>query len=651
MFIIETMSRTLKKNIQQNKPKPKQSKAIGKSSDSFKIPDWAPFAVLALTALIYIRALYNGFASWDDDNYILNNDFIRNFSIQGFKAIFSSFYFANYHPLTTLTYWFEYSLFGLNPLPYHLLNVLLHLLNTWLVYKLAEKLSGKKITALLVALFFAIHPMHVESVAWISERKDVLYTAFYLLSLLMYLRFLKAENKTKLYIAALLLFVCSLLSKSAAVTLPIILIAIDLYQGRKFSVKMIVEKIPFLLLSILFGILAILSQQSTESISDLSLSYPFIDRIFLISSAVSFYIVKLFAPLGLSAMHYFPETHGGSLPWMYYVSLPFILLLCWLVIRRSSFRKEILFGAGFFLIAISVMIQLIPVGFALTAERYTYVAYIGLFYFIAQWIAGLKNGQLKSTAFTVVIIFAIIFSYQSWSRIGVWKDGKTLFSDVIEKYPESFHAYWIRGNIKNNDEDLQGALQDFNKSVEYRPGFVFGLINRADVKTKLLDYKGALDDMNIAIKLKDDVSEAYNNRGMAYDGLGDTMKALQDYNKAILINPKLAKAYNNRGVLKANIGNTAGAQQDINMSISLDADDADAYSNRGNLKAMMKDFKGSIEDYNYALKLKSNDKSTYYNRGISKLNLKDTTGACEDWNKALQLGNDAASATIQQYCR
>lgn len=645
------MSGTPKKNIQRNKPKAKQTKVISRSIDSFKIPGWATAAVLILTALIYVRALYNGFASWDDDKYILNNDYIRDFSIQGFKAIFSSFYFSNYHPLTTLTYWVEYSLFGLNPLPYHLLNILLHLLNTWLVYKLAEKLSGKKITGLLVSLFFAVHPLHVESVAWTSERKDVLYTAFYLLSLLMYLNFLKAENKTKHYIGALFLFICSLLSKSAAVTLPIILIAIDLYKGRKFTAKIIVEKIPFLLLSVLFGILAILSQQTTESISDLSLSYPFIDRIFLIMYAVSFYIIKLFAPFGLSAMHYFPETHGGSLPWLYYASFPFLLILCWLVIRRNSFRKEILFGTGFFLITISVMIQLIPVGFVLTAERYTYVAYIGLFYFIAQWIASMKSKQPRTIAVSTVIIFAVIFSYQSWARIGVWKDGKTLFSDVIQKYPESFHAYWIRGNMKNNDEGLQGALNDFNKSLECRPGFVFGLINRADVKNKLLDYKGALEDMNLAISEKDDVSEAYNNRGMAYDGLGDTVKALQDYNKAILINPKLAKAYNNRGVLKAYTGNTAGAQQDINMSISLDADNSDAYSNRGNLKAMLKDFKGSIEDFNYALKLKPNDKSAYYNRGISKLNLKDTTRACEDWNKALQLGNEAASQTIQQYCK
>ena len=645
------MSGTLKKNIPLNKPKVKQSKTSGKSSSSFKIPDWAPLAVLIFTAIIYIRALYNGFASWDDDTYILNNDFIRDFSFQGFKTIFSSFYFANYHPFTTLTYWVEYSLFGLNPVPYHLLNVLLHLLNTWLVFKLAEKLSGKKLAALLVSLLFAIHPMHVESVAWISERKDVLYTAFYLLSLLMYIRFLKAENKTKFYFGSFALFICSLMSKSAAVTLPIILIAIDFYQGRKFSVKMIVEKIPFLLLSILFGILAIKSQQSTESISDLSLSYPIIDRIFLITSAVSFYIIKLFIPYGLSAMHYFPETHGGSLPWIYYASLPFLIILGWLVIRRSPFRKEILFGAGFFIIAISVMIQLIPVGFALTAERYTYVAYIGLFYFIAQWITGLKNGQPKTVGFIIAIIFVAIFSYQSWNRIGLWRDGKTLFTDVIEKYPESFHAYWIRGNIKNSDEDFSGALQDFNKSLECRPGFVFGLINRADVKNNLLDYKGALADMNVAIKLKDDVAEAYNNRGMAYDGLGDTVRALQDYNKAIQINPKLAKAYNNRGVLEASTGNTSGAQKDIDYSILLDDDNSDAYSNRGNLKAMLKDFKGSIDDYNYVLKLKPKDKSVYYNRGISKLNLKDTNGACEDWNKALQLGNDAASATIKQYCK
>ncbi|NTW33679.1 MAG: glycosyltransferase family 39 protein [Bacteroidetes bacterium] len=208
-----------------------------RKKESFKeIPKWTPIAILVFTTLIYIKALFNDFA-WDDEIYIMRNPFLRDFSINGIKVIFTSFYFSNFHPITTLTYFLEYKCFGINPFPYHLVNILLHLLNTWLVFKLVEQLSNKKITALVVSLLFAVHPMHVESVAWISERKDILYSLFYFLSLLSYLRYVKHGFSVKHYIWTLLFFIASLLSKSAAVTLPVLLIGIDIFRKRKiFSV-------------------------------------------------------------------------------------------------------------------------------------------------------------------------------------------------------------------------------------------------------------------------------------------------------------------------------------------------------------------------------------------------------------------------------
>jgi protein O-mannosyl-transferase len=643
------MSGNRKKNIPQARPTTISPKASLKKAKDFSLPRQTIYVVIVFTALLYLRSIFNDFASWDDDSYILNNPYLKDFTINGIRNIFSEFYFGNYHPLTSLVYLFEYNFFGLNPLPYHLLNVLLHLMNVWLVFKLVEKLSGKNITAIIVAVLFAVHPMHVESVAWVSELKDVLYTLFFLLALRVYLKFLDDKNTRKNYLYCLMFFILSLLSKSAAVTLPLLLILIDFYKERKINIKSLAEKIPFLLLSLLFGILAVLSQKATESIADLTLSYSFFERIFLISYAVAFYIVKLFIPFGLSAMHYYPELRSGSMPWEYYASLPFLLLVMWFVVRKSKFRKELLFGTLFFIAAISVMIQIIPVGFALTAERYSYVPYLGLFFIAGQWVSSLPKN--KKPLVILFFIIAVTFSGITWTRIPVWKNGITLFSDIIEKNPKAFHAYWIRGNMKNNDEDLQSALQDYNKSLENNPDFVFGLINRGDVKNKLSDYKGALADLDLAISRKQDVSEAYNNRGMAHDGLGDTLLAMADYNKAIEINPKLANAYNNRGVLSAALGDTIGSLKDLNKAIELDPGEADSYSNRGNLKAMKNDFAGSVDDYNVALKIKPKDNVVYFNRGISKLKLKDTAAACDDWNKALEYGNNSASGVIQQFCK
>ncbi len=616
---------------------------------TFHISPWIIYAILAATAIIYSRALFNGFASLDDDDYLFDNPYIKNFNFDAVKSIFTSFYLGNYHPLTTLTYLFEYHIYGLNPLPFHLLNVLLHLANTMLVFKLAEKLSGQRVTALIVAALFALHPMHVESVAWISERKDVLYTLFYLSSLLVYLQYLNNGYRGKYYLICLVLFILSLLSKSAAVTLPVILLVVDWYKGRKPDARMFLEKIPLLLLSLLFGVLALLSQEG--AIKDVSLEYSFINRLFLFSYGVIFYILKLLVPFHLSAMHVYPATHGGFLPWYFYASLPVLGLLVWLTVRKTSLRREILFGAGFFLIAISVMLQIISVGNAITAERYTYVSYIGLFYFAGQWISTLKKESVKKISLYLCGIFILAMAILTWNRIPVWKNGDTLFTDMIKKYPGSYLAYWMRGNYKNDVKDFQSALQDYNRTLQMHPNFAECLTNRGNIYNELKDYKAALQDMDRSIKLDSTVAEAFNNRGIAYNGLGDTASALKDYNKALQLDPELQNAYDNRGVLKAIMGNLTGAMADVNKALILDPNDGETYSNRANIKAMMKDFKGSFDDYSIALQYNPKDNIVLFNRGLTRLNLNDTAGACDDWHRAANLGNQAAGEVISTFCR
>lgn len=634
-----------KKKTQQTKPKP-LTPSTGKHN-VFIIPEWSIAAVLAFTALLYIRGLFNGFV-WDDEMYIINNPYLRNFSLNGVTAIFSSVWFGNYHPLTTLAYLFEYRAFGLSPLPFHLINILVHLVNTWLVFILCKNLSGKKIVALTVALLFAVHPMHVESVAWISELKDVLYVFFILLSLIVYLEYLKQGNKLKLYAAVILLFIFSLLSKSAAVPFPVLLICTDIYKGRKLNLKAWLEKVPFLLLSLAFGILTIKTQQT--DLNNLPLNYSFVERIFLLAYAVSFYIISFPFPLSLSAVHYYPDTHGGALPALYYLSALFLLLLTLLILKRTSQKKELLFGVFFFLISISVMLQIIPVGSSLTSERYTYLPYIGLFYTAGQIISAMMENKWRNAVIAVFAVFVIVFSFQTWNRTGKWKDGEILFSDVIKKYPEIGHPYWIRGNLKNGRGDLKGALFDFNKTLEYKPGFLPCLMNRGTLLNKLEDYKGALRDMNSAVAIDSSIAEAYMIRGNAYFKSGQPEPAFADCNKAIKLNPKFVEAYNNRCMLKAISGDTVGAMKDINTSIALDSNNAEAYGNRANIKVMMKDYTGAVKDFKHSLKLKDNNSQAYYNCGISRLNMKDTTGACKDWEKAAALGFKPAIKMKQQYC-
>ncbi|MCC6601184.1 MAG: glycosyltransferase family 39 protein, partial [Crocinitomicaceae bacterium] len=459
---------------------------------------WALFAVLTFTALIFARSVFNGFVSLDDETYILGNPYIRDFSVNGIKTIFSKFYFGMYHPITMLSYLIEYTLFGADPLPYHFVNVLLHLLNTLIVFRLAERLSEKKWTAVVVSLLFAVHPMHVESVAWVSERKDLLYALFYLLSLSLYVRYLKSDYKVKWYVFSGVFFILSLLSKPAAITLPVLLFAFDFYVARKWSFKVMAEKIPLLILSVAFGIMA-LSSVKQETYEFLATSYGVGERIAIISYNVAFYLVKLFAPLQLSAIYYYPNPDVGGLPWYYFASIPFLMILAFLIYKNRWYRREVIFAFAFFLITVSVMLQIVPNGLAVVCDRYTYVPYLGFFFVAGKWVADMIAAGKKKSVLVGFFTVTIIFSMIAWNRIGIWKNGEILMTDVIRKSPDIFHCYWMRGNIRNKSGNLKGALQDYNKTIGYDPSYHLAYSDRSTVRQALGDVKGAVEDLNKAI--------------------------------------------------------------------------------------------------------------------------------------------------------
>jgi tetratricopeptide (TPR) repeat protein len=638
-------AKTLKTNVSQNQRAPSPG----------RLSRWAIVGVLIFTALLYCPAIFNGFTDMDDDSYILKNPFLRDFTVNGVKAIFTSFYASNYHPLTTLAYLFEFHFFKLDPLPYHLLNVALHLLNTWLVYVLAARLSGKKTTALVVSVLFAVHPVHVESVAWVSELKDVLYAFFYLASLLFYLRYLSSGFKKGSYLIALLLFIASLLSKPAAVTLPLLLIAVDIYKGRALAANAWIEKIPFFALSILFGILNILAQKAGGPVVLLFSAYGFINGFFLLTSGIAAYLIMCVAPVHLSAIHYFPIAPGGTLPWSYYLSLPLLLATGWLAAKKSLWRKEILSGIAFFLITISVMLQIVSAGEAYFAERYSYVAYIGLFYIAGQWMSGLKdkNKVIARVLFSFVVV---LFSIQTWYRIPVWKNSEVLFTDVIDKNPDIEDINFIylsRANYRGREGDLPGAADDYTKAIGINPSFAFeyaAYYGRGHIYDLTGDLRSALADYTRSISLNPKYADVYNARGWDYFQTGDATSALHDLNSAIALNPSFGAAYNNRGWLYYRRGNAKQAMLDFSEAIGSAPGFDKPYYNRALIFSGQGSYTSAIADYNTLVKLTPDSDLPYYLRGVAHLNLKDTAAACQDWSKAGELGNTQARQMIGLYC-
>src|SRR5436190_3452962 len=301
---------------------------------------WVVAPVL-ITLVCFFPMFNNGFTNWDDQYYVVNNPMLRS---PDWYAIFTEPVAANYHPLTMITLAANYQLSGLNPFPYLMVNLLLHLANVALVFLFIYEISAKKTAvAFLTALIFGIHPMHVESVAWVSERKDVLYGFFFLLSLIYYWRYLQSTNKFN-YTLSILFFILSLLSKPAAVILPLVLFLLDYWKGRPINVKMAKDKIIFFLFAIVFAVVT-LNIQTSIAAADLKV-FPAWTRLFFASYGIMIYFVRFFIPYPLSSFHPFPATNDLGVT--VYLSPIFVLAMVGLLWWQRK-NKLLVFGILFYL--------------------------------------------------------------------------------------------------------------------------------------------------------------------------------------------------------------------------------------------------------------------------------------------------------------
>lgn len=526
--------------------KPKGKKESKKKTDFL----WLGMIIL-VTLITLFPTLKNEFVNWDDIVYIMNNDMIKSFSRENFWKIFSLFYMGNYHPFSILSFAFDYSIFGMDPFGYHFHNLIIHLVNVCLVYFFIWYLSGKKrLTSLIIALLFGIHPMHVESVVWISERKDLLYTAWYLLGLIAYLFYIKTSAR-KYYFWCLIAFLFSLLSKAQAVTFPMILILLDYVVSRKVTRTVIVEKIPFFVLSLVFGIIAIYAQRADDALNPIGIQWY--EALFFGQYSFIVYILKFFIPFSLSCLHTYPLNDAGSAPLYIYFSPVVFLILFIVILKTWKTRRYITFGILFFLFSIFPVLQFLPVGQAIIAERYTYIPYIGLsilvVFFILEFGTKISPKGLRTSLAAILVSILIVFAYVSRERTKVWKDSISLWSDVIEKYPDAVTAYVNRGFIYNQYEKHQEAIVDCNTGMELDSTNYKLYCNRGIAHLRLKKYELAIVDFSLTIKREPDYFQAYMERGIIYtDNLGQYDLGIKDFMTYLSHDPNHAASISNLAV-------------------------------------------------------------------------------------------------------
>jgi tetratricopeptide (TPR) repeat protein len=617
--------------------------AVMPGNESFVLPfkrltsvSWLLLSILFITAMVYLPAM-NGQFVWDDVHYVQNNPQLRTFDLQ---YIFSSYVMGNYHPFTMLFFSIEYQLFGGNTAGYHLVNLLLHLSNVILVFYTIRSLSKKDTIALIAALFFGIHPLHTESVAWISEQKDLLYTFFFLASYLTYLKYSDTKDKRFFYLS-ILFFAFSLLSKAMAASLPVLLLLTDYFKYKKLETRKLVEKIPYFLLAVIFGIVAVFAQKSSAAIQDIG-SFPIAQRLMFASYGFVTYLWKLIIPVHLSAFYPYPIRNGEQLPSYFYIFPIVLIALITYAFYSIRTSKYLFFGIGFFAITIFLVLQLLPVGDAVMADRYSYIPSIGIFFLAGICFDWLWRQNKKILAAAVFGSFFLFFSVTTFSRNKIWKNSTVLWTDVVNKYPTAAVGHNNLGGTLLNEKKYDEALLHLDLALSLQPNYAEALGNRGIILSTQKKYDAAIKDLDKAILLKPGYADAFNNRGIVLMELLKYPEALADFNKAIELRPGYAEAYYNRGLLYMNEKKYDEALKEYNQALALQPGYTEAIINKNIILGYSSNPDDVLKNYSKSIEEKPDDPQLYYSRGMLFLDMKKYDEALKDFNKAISLKPDFA---------
>ncbi len=566
----------------------------------------------------------------DDDTYLTQNPGVSVLSWQSVGNLFTKPHEDLYKPLTLLSFAIEKHFFGLNPFVYHTNNLILHFLNTLLVWVIVALLTKREKIAWITAIVFAIHPLRVESVVWITERKDVLYGFFYLLAIVAYLK-----NKRPL---SLLLFVLSLLSKPIAVTLPLALAAIEIYRRRDLR-RVGIELLPYFLISAFFALLTIYVAKEGRETDPIRVE-AFYELFLTPCWSILFYLEKFVAPFALSVAYPHPWLDTAWLKGIYFLSsilLLFIFIVLW---RIPTIGRALTGCLGLFIVMSLPVIQIIPTSPAsLVNDHNTYLPSIALAIACAfifhhlevQWPS--FKQFFKFLGISLVIGWGILTFQQSTH----WITPMRLWNHIITHYPAMPFAFNHRGNIYIEAGRYSDALEDFNRAVKFSPDNAESYNNRGNVYGLLGQYDKSIADFNHAEKLRPTMAAIYANRANIHLFNGNTKEAGTDYALAMKYDPNLIEIYSNRGNYYYLQGEYDKAFSDFDRSIQLNPSFARGYHNRGSIWSQLRKPQLAIADYSKAIEIDSTVLKTYVNRGNEYAKLGEWVSALRDFDHVLAL--------------
>jgi Tfp pilus assembly protein PilF len=597
-----------------------KSKFVGLSSN----PLFVGLLLAATTLIVFWPVTRCGFLNYDDPDYFTSNPHVLSgLTSANFIWAFTTGHASNWHPLTWLSLMLDAQIFGKNPFGPHLTNLLFHAANTALLFLLLRKLTAATWRSAFVAALFALHPLHVESVAWISERKDVLSTFFALFSLWAYASCaqklklsdvkLKPAFASRDYWLSLFLFALALMSKPMVVTLPFVMLLLDWWPLRRFTIfnsrlmisHLLFEKIPFFALSVISCVVTFVAQQKGGAVIALTrFSVP--DRIGNAFVSYARYLGKTFWPEPLAI----PYPHPGH--WELSLVVCSVTLVIGLSVVVILFARRFPFaftGWFWFLGTLVPVIGLVQVGDAAMADRYTYMSLTGMFVIFAWGMNEVFSiWHLPKQApvfFTAIILFAA--GFQTRSQLAYWQDSGTLFSHTLAVTKNNYIACNNLGTCLSVQGEVTEAVACFQKSLEIKPDNPDTFYNLGNALMKLGDSGDAIDDYHRALQLDSSRADLLNNLGLALASQKKIAEATACFESALKLDPDYADAHNNLATILFIGHRFAEAAQHYREALRLSPDDPQIHANLGDALVKLGEIPEAIQNYNAALSLTPDD--------------------------------------------
>jgi len=590
------------------------------------------FALAVSTLLVFWQVRNFDFINYDDSAMVYENPNIQTgITLKTIKWAFYNDYWCMWHPLTWFSHMLDWQLFGSNAGGHHLVNLIFHLANTLLLFTVLNKMTGSLWPSAFVAALFALHPLHVESVAWVAERKDVLSTFFWLLSMLAYARYVKKPNAAS-YLLTLLIFALGLMAKPMLVTLPFVLLLLDYWPlnrllpqtvaaSRKSAhapdknqtlYRIIIEKVPFFALSVISSVITFLVQRSGGAVAGIN-SLALNHRIANVFLSYAQYIEKMFWPSNLAV--FYPFDTGSISFWQAAACALLLLGISLFVVRLGRNQRYLLLGWFWFVGTLIPVIGIVQVGLQTYADRYTYIPYIGLFIMLAwglpqllsKWISAssVESPHQKIVLGVLMVLVLTALGIFANRQVSFWKNNFTLFSHANEVTQNNYVAYNNLGTSYGKLGRWQDEIEACKKAVGINPDYADAHCNLGFAYGNLGRWPEAIDASKQAIRIRPDYAEAHCNLGVAYYKLGRYQEAIEEFRQAVKIRPDYADAHYNLGNAYGKLGRHQEAIDAFKQAVRIKPDDAEAHCNLGFAYLEMGDKNSALAEYNILKSLNS----------------------------------------------